>query len=126
MLIYTSGASLAIVRFADCDKAKEGSDCVGSGEKVSRIYGEVFGAPVIDQDNARNFDVLITGNVRAYNEATPLLFRPNLVAVRLSVLNRDGDILATQDKMETANNLTGSTIRIAKGLASTLKNEIGR
>jgi len=122
-----ASSKLGIVQFADCDQSKNSSlDCEGSGKKVSDVYGEVFGAPVVSQSDASKFDVLITGRIVEYNEAVPMAFRPNVSHVSLKLVDRNSNVLVTQEKMAAEGNLFGSAKGCSKKLAETLKSELGR
>jgi hypothetical protein len=120
-------SKLGVVAFTDCDQSKDSSlNCEGSGKKVADVYATVFGAPVITQTEASQFDVVITGKVLEYNEAVPMAFRPNLSYVDLKLVDKGNNVMATQKKVETQSNVFGSAKSCSTDLAKTFKSELGR
>jgi hypothetical protein len=111
---------LAIVLFADCNGA---IDCPGSGKKVTDIYSEVLGAPVVMfESDAKGYDILLTGNVLRYNEAVPMAGHANLVKVNLQLKRiADNSVLISQIKQAAGSNLFSSTKSISRSLAEKLK-----
>jgi hypothetical protein len=67
------------------------------------------------------FDVYITGTVTEYNEAVPMAFRPNLSAVDLKIIDKDGSIMAIQKEEARQGNLFGSAKGCSESLAAKLK-----
>jgi hypothetical protein len=111
---------LAIVLFEDCTSA---IDCPGSGKKISDIYGEVLGAPIVMfESDAKNYDILLTGKITNYNEAVVMAGNANVVTVDL-ILKRisDNTVLIKQVKQTTGTNLFSSTKGLTQDLAESLK-----
>jgi hypothetical protein len=114
------GDRLAILMFEDC---KENQDCNGSGKKVSDFYSQVLGAPVVMfESDAKSYDILLAGQIMNYNEAVPMAFNANIVAVDLKLKRiSDGQELITQKKVKTGSNLFSSTKGLSEELAEDLK-----
>jgi hypothetical protein len=118
-------ASIGLVKLTDC--AQIGSnDCDGSGTKISKIYSEVLNVPIVDESKSKDFDVIITGTVTDYNEAVPMAFRPNFAGVNIVAKDKKGSVMVAQHDGDSANNITGSSVRIARGLAESFKEALGR
>lgn len=119
------GEKLAIVMFEDC---RVDMDCPGSGKKVSDLYGEILGAPVLMfAKDAKDHDLLLTGILTNYNEAVPMGLANNVVGVDLTLSRtKDNSTLITQKKFVTGPNLFSSTKRLSKDLANDLKRAMGK
>jgi hypothetical protein len=111
---------LAIVMFTDCNGPM---DCPGSGKKITDIYSEVLGVPVVMfESDAKGFDVLLTGNIVNYNEAVPMAGNVNIVMVDLRLKRvSDNTLLIKQSKQAFGSNLFSSTIKLSRSMAEDLK-----
>jgi hypothetical protein len=116
---------LAVVPFADCNTGSF-TDCPESGKNVAEVYAVALGAPLITRDQAANFDMLLTGSVTEYNIAAPMAFRSNMVAVDLVLIDKRGNVVATQRSVEAEGNVFGSVESCTNKLAIAFKNELGR
>jgi len=116
------GEKLAILMFADCNQYV---DCPGSGKKVADIYSQVFGAPVVMfEEDAKKYDLLLTGKLLNYNEALPAAGNVNVVHVDLRLKRvADNSVLIKQNKQAVGTNLFSSTKGLTKDLANSLKEQ---
>jgi len=117
------GDKMAIVMFNDCTQAM---DCPGSGKKISDIYADVLGVPVVMfESDAKNFDVLLTGKITNYNEAVPMAFNANIVFVDLQLKKvSDNSLMAKQTQQAVGSNLFSSAKGLSHDLAIKLKDAI--
>lgn len=111
---------LAIVMFNDCNGPM---DCPGSGKKITDIYSEVLGVPVVMfESDAKGFDIILTGNVVNYNEAVPMAGNANTVMVDLRLKRvSDNTVLIKQSKQVFGSNLFSSTKGLSRDLAENFK-----
>lgn len=111
---------IAILMFSDC---KGDVDCEGSGKKVSDIYSQVLGFPlVMFESDAKGFDVLLFGNVVMYHEAIPMAAHANIIDVNLKLKRlADGKELISQKKQKMGSNVFSSAQGLTKDLAEDLK-----
>lgn len=114
---------LAIVLFSDCNGAM---DCPGSGKKISDIYSEVLGAPVIMfESDAKGYDVILIGKVLNYNEAVPMAGNANTVMVDLRLKRvADNSVLIKQSAQVYGSNIFSSTRKLSRNLAEDLKDSM--
>lgn len=119
------GAKVAVVQFEECP-ASSVNNCKGSGDIATQAYATALGAAVLPTESdpaAKQYDLLVTGKVLAYNIGTPFVGRINYAKVEVAVKRTaDGAVVMTQEEKNDASPTYGKkTHELVQGFAEDLK-----